>query len=93
MDARLLRRLRLSGKRYHLYTDHLGCPELVLDATGKIVWRARIDAYGTAHVDVGNDFHQPLRWPGHYFDAETGLHDNRFRTYSPELGRYLQCDP
>ena len=82
-----------SGKRYHLHTDHLGCPELVLDDAGKTVWRARIDPYGTAHVDIGADFHQPLRWPGHYFDAETGLHDNRFRTYSPELGRYLQCDP
>ena len=82
-----------SGKRYHVYTDHLGCPELLLDDTGKTVWRARIDAYGTAHVDVGQDFHQPLRWPGHYFDTETGLHDNRFRSYSPELGRYLQSDP
>ena len=82
-----------SGKRCHVYTDHLGCPELVLDEAGKTVWRARIDPYGTAHVDIGADFHQPLRWPGHYFDAETGLHDNRFRTYSPELGRYLQSDP
>ena len=82
-----------TGKRYHLYTDHLGCPELVLDDAGKTVWRARIDPYGTAHVDIGTDFHQPLRWPGHYFDTETGLHDNRFRTYSPELGRYLQSDP
>ena len=44
-------------------------------------------------MDVGAGFHQPLRWPGHYFGGETGLHDNRFRTYSPELGRYLQCDP
>ena len=35
----------------------------------------------------------PLRFPGHYYDAETGLHDNRFRSYSPELGRYLQSDP
>ena len=34
-----------------------------------------------------------MRWPEHYFDAETGLHDNRFRTYSPKLGRYLQSDP
>jgi RHS repeat-associated protein len=82
-----------SGKRYHVHTDHLGCPELVLDDAGHTVWRARIDAYGAAHVDVGQQFHQPLRWPGHYYDAETGLHENRFRTYSPELGRYLQCDP
>ena len=79
-----------TGKRYHVYTDHLGCPELVLDDAGHTAWRARIDPYGTAHVDVGQAFHQPLRWPGHYFDEETGLHDNRFRTYSPELGRYLQ---
>jgi RHS repeat-associated protein len=82
-----------SGKRYHIYTDHLGCPELVLDDNGRTVWRAYIDPYGNARVDVGQDFHQPLRWPGHYYDSETGLHDNRFRTYSPELGRYLQCDP
>jgi RHS repeat-associated protein len=82
-----------SGRRYHVYSDHLGCPELVLDDAGKTVWRARIAPYGTAHIDVGQDFHQPLRWPGHYFDIETGLHENRFRSYSPELGRYLQSDP
>ena len=82
-----------TGKRYHVHTDHLGCPELVLDDAGHTAWRASIDPYGTAHIDVGLDFHQPLRWPGHYFDAETGLHENRFRSYSPELGRYLQSDP
>ncbi|MCA9579177.1 MAG: RHS repeat-associated core domain-containing protein, partial [Myxococcales bacterium] len=36
---------------------------------------------------------QPLRFPGHYHDATTGLHCNRFRYYSPELGRYLESDP
>jgi RHS repeat-associated protein len=82
-----------TGKRYYVHTDHLGCPELMLDDAGRTVWKARIDPYGRAHVEVGQDFHQPIRWPGHYFDAETGLHDNRFRTYSPELGRYLQSDP
>ena len=35
----------------------------------------------------------PLRFPGHYFDPETGLHYNRNRYFSPELGRYLQTDP
>ena len=35
----------------------------------------------------------PLRFPGHYFDRETGLHYNGFRYFSPELGRYLEPDP
>lgn len=34
-----------------------------------------------------------IRFPGQYFDQETGLHDNRYRYYSPELGRYVSADP
>ena len=41
--------------------------------------------------DLIGDF--SLRFPGHHLDSETGLHYNRFRYYSPELGRYLQPDP
>ncbi len=82
-----------SGKRHYVFCDHLGTPERIEDDSGRTVWRARVDPYGTAHVEVGEGFHQPLRFPGHFFDAETGLHYNRFRYYSPELGRYLESDP
>ena len=34
-----------------------------------------------------------LRFPGQYFDRETGLHYNYFRDYDPQTGRYLQADP
>jgi len=34
-----------------------------------------------------------LRFPGQYFDAESGLHDNMYRSYSPELGRYVSQEP
>ena len=34
-----------------------------------------------------------LRYPGQYFDAETKLHYNYFRTYAPGTGRYTQFDP
>ena len=38
-------------------------------------------------------FAQPLRFPGQYADAETGLFDNWHRTYDPSIGRYLTPDP
>jgi RHS repeat-associated protein len=31
--------------------------------------------------------------PGQYFDEETGLHHNGFRTFDPSTGRYIQSDP
>ncbi|KZT16161.1 hypothetical protein A1D30_11655 [Acidovorax sp. GW101-3H11] len=34
-----------------------------------------------------------LRYPGQYFDKETKLHYNYFRTYAPGTGRYTQGDP
>jgi RHS repeat-associated protein len=34
-----------------------------------------------------------LRFPGQYFDQETGKHYNYFRDYDPSLGRYAQSDP
>ena len=34
-----------------------------------------------------------LRFPGQYFDTETGLHYNYFRDYDPATGCYVQSDP
>ena len=34
-----------------------------------------------------------LRFPGQYYDAETGLHQNYFRDYKADIGRYVESDP
>ena len=34
-----------------------------------------------------------LRFPGQYYDAETGHNYNYFRDYNPSIGRYIESDP
>jgi RHS repeat-associated protein len=34
-----------------------------------------------------------LRFPGQYYQAETGLYYNYYRTYDPQMGRYIESDP
>jgi RHS repeat-associated protein len=65
----------------------------VEDAQGAVVWSARLDPFGAAAVSPESTIELSFRMPGHWFDPGTGLHYNRFRYYSPELGRYLQSDP
>ena len=81
------------GKAYFLFTDQRGCPVRVENGDGRAVWQAEVDPYGFARVDPSSSIELNLRMPGHYLDAETGLHYNRFRYYDPRLGRYLQSDP
>ncbi len=80
------------GTVAYVHHDHLGTPMLLTDTTGAIVWHARFEPWGKADVQIGS-FDQPWRFPGQYFDAETGLHYNRQRYYDPALGRYISPDP
>lgn len=82
---------------YYVHTDHLGTPRVVSDADTAI-WRWESDPFGSdaAEEDPDEDltgFTYNLRFPGQYYDAETDLHYNYFRTLDPSTGRYLESDP
>ncbi|KWN80057.1 hypothetical protein WM24_25040 [Burkholderia ubonensis] len=83
-----------SGSEYFVVLNQVGLPERIEDSAGQEVWRAMdIDPYGRIVVAPGNSVDYAFRWAGHYFDVETELHYNRFRSYHPGLCRYLQSDP
>jgi len=76
---------------YYLHTDHLTTPRLATDAAGEVVWRWDGRAFGDSAPIGGITVN--LRYPGQYYDQETGLHYNAARYYDSGLGRYLTSDP
>ena len=86
------------GDIYYVHNDHLGTPLKMTNEIGLVVWQAVYDPFGKATVneDVDGDgkaVEMNVRFPGQYYDVESGLHYNYFRTYDPELGRYITSDP
>ena len=58
-----------------------------------MVWSAKYFSFGEAKVEVGSTITNNLRFPGQYYDQETGLRYNYFRYYDTSIGRYLKVDP
>ena len=88
---------------FYIHPDHLGSPYAVSNNAKNIVWKR--DTFELGASPFGADltvngkqfsteyFEMPLRFPGQYWDRETGNHYNYFRDYDPSLGRYVQSDP
>ena len=82
----------LHATTYYYLTDHLGTPQLLTDKNQQVVWRGVQEPFGK-NLPTTNLVEQNLRFPGQYFDEESELHYNYFRTYDPTVGRFLQSDP
>ncbi|RKN46686.1 RHS repeat-associated core domain-containing protein [Streptomyces hoynatensis] len=83
----------IDARFFAIVTDLVGTPTELVDDTGKIAWRPRTTLWGTTAWPSGSNAYTPLRFPGQYHDAETGLHYNHHRYYDPESARYLTSDP
>ncbi len=84
---------------YPIHADHLNVPRIILNTANVAVWRwDNSDAFGLGSPNQdpdgdGTAITYNLRFPGQYYDKETGLHYNYFRDYDPNTGRYLESDP
>ncbi|MCP5285391.1 MAG: RHS repeat protein [Burkholderiaceae bacterium] len=82
---------------HYVYADNLNSPRAITNTSGQVVWRWDGEPFGATPADENpsglGQFAYGLRFPGQYFDAETGYHQNRWREYDPKTGRYVQSDP
>lgn len=87
-----------SGQSALHYTlnDHLGQPKQLFSSTSTSFMQERYGTpFGHTHSEykVAQIGEQNLRFPGQYFDVESGYHQNWNREYDKDSGRYLQPDP
>jgi len=86
-----------AASAYYINPNHLDAPHTITDKNGRLVWTWDPLAFGDNPANENpaglGTFVYNLRFPGQYYDAETGLHYNYFRDYHPAIGRYVQSDP
>jgi RHS repeat-associated protein len=58
-----------------------------------VVWEAIYKPFGEAEVNEHSSVTNNFRFPGQYYDQETGLYYNFNRYYDPRTGRYITPDP
>jgi RHS repeat-associated protein len=83
---------------YYVHSDHLNAPRKIAQpTTGTLAWRWDTDPFGSAAPNQNpaglGTFPYYLRFPGQYYQAETGINQNVARDYDPAVGRYVESDP
>ena len=79
------------GVVYYIRVDHIGRPAFATDGAANIVWEVNYLPFGGVESSSGSNI--DLRFPGQWFQLESGLHQNWMRDYDPTTGRYMQADP
>jgi RHS repeat-associated protein len=82
-----------AGQVYYLHPDYVGSPVVLTDSSGNAVEEYAYDPYGKQFTTLEGDVDNPIGFTGQRFDDSVGLNHFYFRTYDPELGRFLQRDP
>jgi RHS repeat-associated protein len=86
--------------RYYYHQDGLGSVTALSDNCGYIAERYRYEVFGGPTIIAPNGqqlwysaYDNPFMFAGMQFDDESWLYYCRARSYSPDIGRFLQPDP
>ena len=89
-----------NGSIRYVHQDVLGSVVMLTDSNGAAYQSYSYDAWGkvtardaSGSVIASSAISAPWLFTGRRFDKESGLYHYRARTYSAELGRFLQMDP
>jgi RHS repeat-associated protein len=78
---------------YYVHSDHLGRPARMTAQNQAWVWDVIYSPFGETSYIWTNPGTLDVRFPGQWFQLESGLAYNWHRHYDATLGRYLQPDP
>lgn len=78
---------------YFIHTDRLGTPHIMTNSSKQIAWEIQGMPFGETISISSNMIANSIRFPGQYYESETGLNQNWFREFNISFGRYLQVDP
>jgi len=79
----------------YVHADGLSTPRAVTSSGGSTIWQLPYQAnpFDEQQPSSANGFVYNPRFPGQYYDQESGLSDWGFRTYEPATGGSPQSDP
>ena len=81
-----------------LHSDHLLTARAATDINQNLIWRWHNDAFGVGEAEnfvdeSAQELTLNLRFPGQYYDQESGQHYNYFRTYDLKSASFNQIYP
>ncbi len=87
-----LAQIESGGAIYYIHTDQVNTPQRMTDSTPSVVWDRVQQPFGVQYSLSGTATGN-LKFPGQYYDSESGLDQNGFRDFDPTRPGYIQPDP
>ncbi|HWA11397.1 MAG TPA: RHS repeat-associated core domain-containing protein [Opitutaceae bacterium] len=83
---------QIGGTSYYFTRDHLGSVREITDGSGVVQARYDYDPYGRS-TKISGSLETDFGYTGFFRHAQSGLWLTCYRSYDPELGRWLSRDP